>query len=93
MKWLLRYLKETSNAGLMFNKSNEEINLKGFVDLDFAGNNNNQKSISAYVFSVYYKLYLYWLIMTCFQPYEPNSQFLQIVVYKYPPHTLLVPFL
>lgn len=52
LKWLLKYLKGTSDLGLMFCKGETEIQLKGFVDSDFAGNCDNRKSTSAYVFTV-----------------------------------------
>ncbi|KAL2476496.1 cysteine-rich RLK (RECEPTOR-like protein kinase) 8 [Abeliophyllum distichum] len=50
LKWLLRYLKATSNLGLIFVTCNERVILKGFVDADFAGDNDIRKSTSAYVF-------------------------------------------
>lgn len=52
MKWLLNYLKGTYNVGLLFNKDKEGINLKGFIDSDFADSSDNRKSTSAYAFTL-----------------------------------------
>lgn len=52
LKSLLRYLKGTSNLGLMFCKNETGIQFKGFVYSDFTGNCDNRKSTSTYVFTV-----------------------------------------
>ncbi|XP_062080853.1 secreted RxLR effector protein 161-like [Humulus lupulus] len=50
MKWLLRYLKSTQNHGLLFRKNGEKINLKGFVDSDYAANKDTRKSLTSFYF-------------------------------------------
>ncbi|KAL2533355.1 Retrovirus-related Pol polyprotein from transposon TNT 1-94 [Abeliophyllum distichum] len=52
LKWLLRYLKGTSNFGLIYGTCNEGAILKGFVDADFASDKVNRKSTTAYVFTL-----------------------------------------
>jgi hypothetical protein len=52
LKWLLRYLKGTSNFGLMFKMNKEGVTLKGFTDSDFAGDRDNRKSTSSYFFTL-----------------------------------------
>ena len=51
VKHIMRYLKGTLNLGLMF-KSNNEGELVGFSDADWAGDLNDRKSTSGYVFLV-----------------------------------------
>ena len=50
VKRIMRYLKGTLNLALMF-KSNNEGELVGFSDADWAGDLNDRKSTSGYVFS------------------------------------------
>ena len=50
IKWLLRYLKGTSNLGLGFNKLGSTIELEGYVDADYASNRDTRKSITSYCF-------------------------------------------
>jgi hypothetical protein len=57
VKWILRYLKGTSNFGLLFDKDSvKEIDIMGYVegfdDSDFAGDLDKRRSISGYVFSL-----------------------------------------
>jgi ATP-binding cassette subfamily B (MDR/TAP) protein 1 len=49
VKWLLRYLKGTSNMALCFKKGS--AGLEGFVDADLGGDLDNRKSTSGYVFT------------------------------------------
>ncbi|KAL2492629.1 cysteine-rich RLK (RECEPTOR-like protein kinase) 8 [Abeliophyllum distichum] len=52
LKWLLRYLKGSSNVGLTFKHSSEGIKLKGYVDADNAIDRDNRKSVTSYVFTI-----------------------------------------
>ena len=49
VKWILRYLKGTTNQALCFSGSN--IYLQGYVDADMAGDRDNRRTIR-YVFTV-----------------------------------------
>jgi len=42
VKWILRYLKGTTNQALCFGGSN--ISLQGYVDADMAGDKDNKRS-------------------------------------------------
>ena len=50
-KWLFRYIKGTSNVGLVYGrKGGTKLKLEGFVDADYAGNKDNRRSTTTYVF-------------------------------------------
>lgn len=49
---VMRYLRGTTNKGLMFAKGNVTC-LNGYVDSDFAGSLDTRKSLSGYVFTLY----------------------------------------
>ncbi|PON98661.1 hypothetical protein TorRG33x02_055610 [Trema orientale] len=48
VKWILRYLRGTSNMVLCFRKSN--LGLQGYVDADMASDVDGRKSTTGYVF-------------------------------------------
>ena len=50
VKWILRYLRGTTNQALCFGDSN--IALQGYVDADMEGDKDNRRSTSGYVFTV-----------------------------------------
>ena len=50
VKWIFRYLKGTSNYYLCFGGDN--IDVQGYVDSDHAGNRDNGRSTSGYIFTV-----------------------------------------
>ena len=50
VKWILRYLKGTTNQALCFGGSN--ISLQWYVDADMAGDRDNRRSTTGYVFVV-----------------------------------------
>ena len=50
VKIILRYIKGTSNIALCYGGSN--FTIKGYVDLDFAGDLDKRKSTSRYVFTL-----------------------------------------
>ena len=50
VKWILRYLRGTTNQALCFGGSN--IALHGYVDVDMVGDKDNRRSTTGYVFTV-----------------------------------------
>jgi hypothetical protein len=50
IKWILRYLRGTSNKCLCFGGSNTD--LRGYVDLDLVGDFDSKRSTIGYVFIV-----------------------------------------
>ena len=50
MKWVLRYLRGTSNYCITFDGSSDEF--CGYVDLDFVGDLDKRISTSGYVFTL-----------------------------------------
>eukprot|EP00253_Pinus_taeda_P002364 PITA_02364 len=50
VKWILRYLKGTTNQALCFDGSN--ISLQEYVDADMVGDRDNRRSTTGYVFTV-----------------------------------------
>ncbi|KAH9799312.1 hypothetical protein KPL71_000313 [Citrus sinensis] len=53
VKWILRYLKGTSDHGLLFGKVNgATCEVAGFVDSDFAGDLDRRISITGFVFTM-----------------------------------------
>ncbi|XP_060670432.1 secreted RxLR effector protein 161-like [Ziziphus jujuba] len=52
MKWLLRYVKQTLNEGLIYKGNQESVELNGYLDSDYAGDRDKRRSISAYAFTL-----------------------------------------
>jgi len=50
VKWTLRYLRGTTNQALCFGGSN--IALQRYVNVDMAGDRDNRRSTTGYVFTV-----------------------------------------
>ena len=50
VKRVLRYLKETENYGLLYEKGDLRGELIGYSDSDFAGDSNDRKSTSGHIF-------------------------------------------
>ena len=50
VKWILRYLRGTTNQALWFGGSN--IALQGYVDADMASDRDNRRSTTGYVFTI-----------------------------------------
>ena len=50
VKWILRYLRGTTNQALCFGGSN--IALQGYVDANMVGDRDNKRSTTGYVFTV-----------------------------------------
>ena len=49
VKWILRYLKGTTDVGLLFDKPSF-LSVCGYADADFAGDIDNRRSTTGYVF-------------------------------------------
>ena len=52
MKWLLRYISITAAVGLIYDCSNSELELIGYVDSDYAGDRDKRRSTSSYFFTI-----------------------------------------
>jgi len=50
VKWILRYLRGTTNQALCFSGSN--ISLEGYADVDMVGDRDNMMSTTRYVFTI-----------------------------------------
>nr|GFC28537.1 retrovirus-related Pol polyprotein from transposon TNT 1-94 [Tanacetum cinerariifolium] len=51
VKWILKYLKDTANVGLVYGRDQEKhVDFDGFVDADYAKDPNKGRSITGYVF-------------------------------------------
>ena len=50
VKWIMRYLKGTSNTSLCFTKS--DLKLQGYVDADLAGDIDTRKSTTGFVYTL-----------------------------------------
>ena len=50
VKWILRYLKSTSNMHLYFKRSN--LTLQEFSDADLGGDLDGKKSTTCYIFTL-----------------------------------------
>ncbi|KAL5572585.1 hypothetical protein UlMin_022182 [Ulmus minor] len=49
MKWLFKYIKGTTDIGLIYEKKKgTKLGLEGFVDFDYAGNKDNRRSTTSY---------------------------------------------
>ena len=48
----MRYLKGSTNVGLLFEHCPNGVVLEGFVDSDFAGDKDKRRSTSAYMFTL-----------------------------------------
>lgn len=52
VKRILRYIKGTLSYGLKFSVNDGKCDLYGFFDADWAGDADNRRSTSGYVFKV-----------------------------------------
>lgn len=53
MKWILRYLRDITDVGLMFDKTGGlDGYIVGFVDSDYAGDHDRRRSLTGYVFTL-----------------------------------------
>ena len=51
VKGILRYIKATKNMRVCYNGS-QELSVKGYTDSDYAGDLDNRRSTSGYVFTL-----------------------------------------
>ena len=51
VKWILRYVKGTTDYGLWFTK-NTEFKVEGYCDADFASDRDRSRSVTGYLFEV-----------------------------------------
>ncbi|XP_062114804.1 secreted RxLR effector protein 161-like [Humulus lupulus] len=52
MKWLLRYLINTTRHGLVYKRHHNQVEISGFVDSDYVGDRDTRKSTTTYYFLV-----------------------------------------
>ena len=52
MKWLLRYLKGSSDVGLIYKKRGNSIWLEGYSDLDYIADRDKRRSITSNFFNL-----------------------------------------
>ena len=52
VKWIFRYLRGTTNYGIMFERQQDELSVRGYVDVDYAGGLNDRRSTTGYVFTL-----------------------------------------
>lgn len=48
MKWLLRYIAASTDVRLVYMKTGSVVEVKGYVDSDYAGDRDSRKSTTAY---------------------------------------------
>ncbi|PKA45691.1 Retrovirus-related Pol polyprotein from transposon TNT 1-94 [Apostasia shenzhenica] len=52
LKWILRYLKDTSDCGLLFKKNLDSDLLVGYVDFDYADDLDKRRSTTGFIFTL-----------------------------------------
>ncbi|XP_052192797.1 secreted RxLR effector protein 161-like [Diospyros lotus] len=52
LKYVLRYINGSADIGLIYKKNCDVFNLVGYVDSDFAGDRNSQKSTTSFFFTL-----------------------------------------
>uniref|UniRef100_A0A2N9HW24 Integrase catalytic domain-containing protein n=1 Tax=Fagus sylvatica TaxID=28930 RepID=A0A2N9HW24_FAGSY len=52
MKWIFRYLKDTAEHGILFSRQSGTNLVAGYVDADYAGEVDNRRSTTSYVFAL-----------------------------------------
>ncbi|XP_060967778.1 secreted RxLR effector protein 161-like [Cannabis sativa] len=52
MKWGFRYLLGTTKVGLIYNRQKANTIIEGYSDSDYAGDRDNRRSTSAYLFLI-----------------------------------------
>ena len=50
IKWIFRYLKSTTNYGIMFSKQQSDPLVRGYVDVDYVGDLDDRRSTTGCVF-------------------------------------------
>lgn len=53
MKWILRYLRGTTNVGLVYDRGGGTSScVVGYMDFDYAGDLDKSRSLTGYVFTL-----------------------------------------
>ena len=52
VKWIFRYLKGTAEHGILFSRQSETNSVVGYVDADYAGEVDDRRSTTSYVFTL-----------------------------------------
>ncbi|WKA01240.1 hypothetical protein VitviT2T_019529 [Vitis vinifera] len=52
VKWIFRYLRGTTDYGIMFNKQQSDPSVRRYVDVDYAGDLDDLRSTTGYVFTL-----------------------------------------
>jgi hypothetical protein len=52
VKWIFRYLKDTTDYGITFVKQKSDLSVVGYVDVDYVGDLNDKMSTTNYVFTL-----------------------------------------
>ena len=52
IKWIFRYLRGTTYYGIMFSKQQSDPSIRGYVDADYAGDLDDRRSTTGYVFTL-----------------------------------------
>ena len=52
VKWILRYLKGTTDVGLTFDRAKMSASIVGYMDLDFAGDLDKRRCLTGYLFTL-----------------------------------------
>ncbi|RVW39056.1 Retrovirus-related Pol polyprotein from transposon TNT 1-94 [Vitis vinifera] len=53
VKWIFRYLRGTTDYGIMFNKQQSDPSVRRYVDVDYAGDLDDLRSTTGYVFTLW----------------------------------------
>jgi hypothetical protein len=52
VKWIFRYLKDTTDYGITFVQQKSDLSVVGYVDVDYVGDLNDKMSTTNYVFTL-----------------------------------------
>ena len=52
VKWIFRYLKGTTEHGILFSRQPRTNSVVGYVDADYAGEVDDRRSTTGYVFTL-----------------------------------------
>ena len=60
IKWILQYLKGTKDFSIKFRRSSGVEELEGFVDVDYAGDLDNRRSTTGFIFMLFGEPMRWW---------------------------------
>ena len=52
MKWIFRYLRGTTDYGILYARQQEKVSAMGYVHADYAGDVDDRSSTTRYVFTI-----------------------------------------